>query len=367
MKPASPTASRPSLVPRWLTSAGILIGSLVLSYAPLPGFKQTIVVVSGSELQEPLSKLESTFEDRYPGIDLQLEFQGSQDMIDRYRSNENEFTPTVLIPASEDFLAQLDPQSFDDSPQAIVKTYLVGIVWPDRSQTLFPGGKWDWSRVETLLRADRRDWTSVGGQPNWGGFDLVLTDPTRSNTGQLTLTLWLQSKLGGPLSAASFTDSTALDLLGLVKRSVYEPSRSTDTLLQEFIARGPNAADMAIVYESIALYRWQQTQGKPYQIFYPDPTIETTATAAILRQDVNAKTAQAARTFVDFLRQPEQQAVFVAFGFRPSLEGIDLSTVPESPWAKNIPGAIVDLSVQSTPPPAADVTQPLVQAWQQAQ
>jgi ABC-type molybdate transport system substrate-binding protein len=367
MKPASRPASRPSLLPRWLTSAGILIGSLILTYAPLPGFKQTIVVVSGSELQEPLSQLESTFEERYPGIDLQLEFQGSQDMIDRYRRNENRFTPTVLIPASQDFLAQLDPQSFYDSPQPIVKTYLVGIVWPDRAQVLFPTGQWDWSRIGAGLRADRRDWSRLGGQGSWGSFDIMLTDPARSNSGQLTLVLWLQAQLGAPLTSGSFSNTTVLELLGLIKRSVYEPSRSTDTLLQEFIVRGPNAADVAMVYESIALYRWHQAQGKPYQIFYPDPTIETTATAAILRQKVNSKTAQAARTFVKFLRQPEQQAVFVAFGFRPSIEGMDLMTVPESPWAENIPGAIVNLSVQSAPPPLAEVIQPLIQAWQQIQ
>jgi ABC-type Fe3+ transport system substrate-binding protein len=181
------------------------------------------------------------------------------------------------------------------------------------------------------------------------------------------LVLWLQGQLGSPLTSGSFSNRTVLNLLGLVKRSVYEPARSTDTLLQEFIVRGPNAADVAIVYESIALYRWHQAQGKPYQIFYPDPTIETTATAAILREKVKGQTAQAARTFLRFLRQPEQQAVFVAFGFRPSIDGLDLRTVPESPWAENIPGAIVNLSVQSVPPPLPEVIQPLIQAWQQIQ
>jgi len=363
MKSATP----PSLLPRWLTSTGILIGSLILTYAPLPGFKQTIVVVSGSELQEPLSRLEPIFEERYPNIDLQLEFQGSQDMIDRYRKGENPFTPTVLIPASQDFLAQLDPNSFYDPPQDLVKTYLVGIAWPERASVLFPTGKWDWARLEAGLRADRRDWTKLGGQANWGSFDLMLTDPTRSNSGQLSLVLWLQARLGSPLTAASFSTPSVLDVLGVVKRSVYEPARSTDTLLQEFIVQGPNAADVAMVYESIALYRWNQAQGKPYQIFYPDPTIETTATAAILRQAVKGQTAQAARTFLDFLRQPEQQTVFVEFGFRPTLEGIDLKTVPGSPWAQNIPGAMPNLTVQSAPPPLPEVIQPLIQTWQQVQ
>ncbi|MFZ9738640.1 MAG: substrate-binding domain-containing protein [Prochlorotrichaceae cyanobacterium] len=361
------SGSSPALVPRWLTSAGILLGSLILTYAPLPGFKQTIVVVSGSELEEPLRRIEATFEDRYPSLDVQLEFQGSQDMIDRYRSGENRFTPTVLIPASEDFLAQLDPQSFYDRPQGIVQTYLVAVVWPERAQALFPNGQWDWSRLETGLLADRRSWGQIGGQESWGSFDFMITDPSRSNSGQLALTLWLEARLSGPLTSASFSNPVALDLLRLVKRSVYEPARSTDNLLQEFITRGPNDADVAIVYESIALYRWSQTQGRPYQIFYPDPTIETTATAAILRQGVNRKMAQGARTFVNFLRQPEQQTVFVTFGFRPVLDSVDVMSVAESPWNQNIPGAIANVSIQSAPPPLPEVILPLVQAWEQAQ
>jgi hypothetical protein len=73
-------------------------------------------------------------------------------------------------------------------------------------------------------------------------------------------------------------------LFGLVKRSVYQPPRSTDILLQEFITRGPNDADIGMVYESIALHRWDQSnriQGRPYEILYLNPTIETVSTAAI--------------------------------------------------------------------------------------
>ena len=131
------------------------------------------------------------------------------------------------------------------------------------------------------------NWSGVGGASDWGSFDFVTTNPTRSNSGQLTMSLWAQSKTGGNLNSTTFNNSAVESLFGLVKRSVYQPPRSTDILLEEFIAKGPNDADVATVYESIALHRWEQarkTQGKPYQIYYLNPTIETVSTAAIVRK-----------------------------------------------------------------------------------
>ncbi len=51
-----------------------------LTYAPIPGVKQTIIVVSGTELKEPLQELETRFEKNNSSIDLELKFQGSQDI-----------------------------------------------------------------------------------------------------------------------------------------------------------------------------------------------------------------------------------------------------------------------------------------------
>ncbi|MCY7386340.1 MAG: hypothetical protein LH628_28010 [Microcoleus sp. CAN_BIN18] len=51
---------------------------------------------------------------------------------------------------------------------------------------------------------------------------------------------------------------------------------------------------------------WKQsnsTQGKPYQISYLNPTIETVSTAAIVRRGVDGGKAQAARKFLDFVAQ----------------------------------------------------------------
>jgi ABC-type Fe3+ transport system substrate-binding protein len=165
-----------------------------------------------------------------------------------------------------------------------------------------------------------------------------------------------------------FSNPVAQKLFSLIKRSVYQPPRSTDIVLQEF-ARGPNDGDIATVYESIALYRWQQSaavQNKPYQIYYIDPTVETTATAVIVRRDVDAGKAKAARQFLDFLSQAEQQQIFVQYGFRPVNSAIDLSSVPNSPWQQDIPGVAIKPPVQVIPPPSLPILEEVKRLWERS-
>jgi len=342
-------------------SLGIIGVSLALAFAPIPGVKQTITVVSGTELTEPLKELETRFEQDNPGIDLTLKFQGSQDMVNNYIDRQNDFEPHVLIPANGEILTELasrwqaqnNSEVFAQPPVEIAKTLLVAIAWQERGKTLFPDGKFDWLKIAQAM--EQKNWSKVGGKANWGSFDFVTTNPTRSNSGQLTLSLWLRSQ------NYSLNSSDAASLVSLVKSSVYQPPRSTDILLQEFISRGANDGDIAMVYESIALYRWDQaqtTQGQAYRIYYPNPTMETLATAAVLKQDVSRTTAKAATKFLQYITQPEQQQVFVKYGFRPATSRVDLTSVPNSPWSQNIPGAMPEPTVGiEKSPPAAEIAE----------
>jgi ABC-type molybdate transport system substrate-binding protein len=358
-----------------LISLGLITAALGLAYLPLPGLNQTIVVVSGTELQEPLQVLAAKFEHQNPAIQLDLKFQGSQDIANRYLDDKNDFQPAVLIPANGEILQSLNDswqaqngrQAFQAPPQPIAKTRLVAVAWSDRGKVLFPDGKFSWQRIEQSMQAS--NWGTIGGQPTWGSFDFAITDPVRSNSGQLTLSLFAQAKLGTPPNPINLSSPPIQNLFALVKRSTNQPPRSTDILLQEFITRGPNEADVAMVYESNALYRWQQSganQTQPYQVYYPDPTIETVSTAAIVSRNVSAHTAQAAQKFLQFLTQPEQQAVFVKYGFRPAIGSIDLKSIPDSPWAKSIPGAEVNPAQTATASPNEAVFNEITRQWERA-
>lgn len=360
---------------RALLSVAITLIAVAVAYLPLPGFNQTVTVVSGTELQEVLPTLKAKFEQENPTIQLDLQFQGSQDIVNNYIDGKNDFTPTVLIPGNQELLSELQErwqsqnqdELFYEAPRPIAKSVLVAVSWADRGKILFPNGQFDWKRLEQALQ--RGNWGAIGGAANWGSIDLVMTDPERSNSGQLTMALWAQSKLGSSaFNANSLSNPNLVPLFSLVKRSIYQPPRSTDVLLQEFITRGPNQADVATVYESVALHRWQQsqnTQGQPYQIYYIDPTIETIAAGAIVQQNVSNSTADAARKFLDFLTQPEQQVVFVQYGFRPVNSAVDLRSVANSPWNQNIPGAAIDPPGVASTPDRATLGE-IVRLWQRA-
>ena len=366
-----PSPARPQ---RLLSSIAILLAALGLAYAPIPGLTRTVIVVSGTELQEPLTQLKQRFEAQQSAVRLDLKFQGSQDMINHYIDEKNDFDPTILIPAEGKLLqelrdrwqAQASDDPFHEPPRAIAKTQLVAISWSQRGQTLFGQGPFQWQRLEQAIQAGQ--WSALGGPQDWGSFDLLITDPTRSNSGQLTLSLWTQHKLGGvALGPAQLASPKVLTLIRQIKRSVYQPPRSTDTLLKEFIARGPNDADVATVYESIALHRWSQaqtSQGNPYRIYYLDPTIETVSTAAIMRRNIDGGQAKAAKTFLDFLTAPDQQAIFVQYGFRPTHANVQVDQITNTPWKKNIPGVQVTPKGKTMAPPSRQTITELIRLWQ---
>jgi ABC-type molybdate transport system substrate-binding protein len=357
---------------RTIKSGAILLLSLGLAYAPIPGLGQNITVVSGTELAEPLAKIEANFEAKYPNIKVEIKTQGSQDLVNNYIDKKNDFKPTVLIPASASFVkevaerwkSQNQSDAFYQQPTPIAKTLLVGIAWTERGKVLFPKGVFSWQKIEQAMLA--KNWGKIGGKPEWGSFDFLTTDPSRSNSGQITLSLWAQSKLGGD---NNLNNPDLESLFNTIKKSVYQPPRSTDILLQEFITRGSNDADVATVYESVGLYRWQQAainQTNPYQIYYLDPTIESVATAAIVTRDVGKGEARAASQFIAFLTQPEQQKIFVEYGFRPIDSSIDLKSVPNSPWNQNIPGAQINPQVSIVPVPKNSQLEEIKRLWQRA-
>jgi ABC-type molybdate transport system substrate-binding protein len=352
-----------------ITSLGIAALSFGLAYAPIPLAKETVIVVTGTELAEPLQKIEAKFEQENPNINLELKLQGSQDIVNNFVDDKNDFKPTVLIPASAEFLDELQQrfiaqnkgEAFSETPRSIAKTLLVAIAWQERGKIIFPDNKFSWAKLEKAIQ--QGNWQKIGGKNDWGSFDLVITDPTRSNSGQIALNLWIKAKLG---SDSNLENPKIESLFRTIKKSVYQPPRSTDILLQEFISRGANDADVGIVYESIALYRWQQAKAnsdRSYQIYYLDPTVETTATAAIVKRDVSNSTVEAASKFIDFLALPEQQKIFIEYGFRSIDSSIELDSIPNSPWQQNVLGAEIDPSVKISAAPKTQTLAEIKKLW----
>lgn len=354
-------------------SLAIILASLGITYLPpFLGFKTNITIVSGTELKEVLETLEQKFEEKNPNINLDLKFQGSQDVVSNFSDEKNDFNATVLIPANGELINQLEAKLkaqgetkiFYNTPKALAKTLLVAIAWEERGRVLFPDNKFNWQTLENALIT--RNWDKLGGKKEWGSFDFITTDPTRSNSGQLTLSLWAKSELNqNNLTVNDINNPEINKLFQLIKKSVYQPPRSTDILLQEFIARGVNDADVGTVYESIALYRWEeakQSQSQGYQIYYPNPTIETTIMGAIVQKNVSNSEAKSAQKFLDFLTEDEQQIIFANYGFRP-VNNLELKSLVNSPWNQNISGVEINPSVNIKSSPNPEVINEIQKVW----
>ena len=116
----------------WLSSLIALV-SLGLAYIPIPGLETRIVIVTGTELTEPLTRLKEDFEKKNPDIAIEIKEQGSQDIINKFVDEKNDFKPTILIPADGELLTELktrlstrdgsDP--FYETPRPIAKTLSV--------------------------------------------------------------------------------------------------------------------------------------------------------------------------------------------------------------------------------------------------
>ncbi|MEN9279696.1 MAG: substrate-binding domain-containing protein [Gloeomargarita sp. DG_1_4_bins_134] len=353
-------------------SLGIMAAGLAVGLAPLPQEQRRVVVVAGTEFQESLQALKSRFEQAQPEITLDLYFQGSAELVRNYLDDQfRELTPTILIPANGQILEQLaqdwrmreNSEPYYYPPQPLAKTLMVGIAWPERGKVLFPQGRFDWERLEQALQAGQ--WSAIGGPPSWGSFDLRMADPQRSNSGQLTLALWARHVLGEELNVDNLNTERIGALFRLIRRWVYQPPRSTDILLQEFISQGPNQGDVAVAYESIVLHRWPQaqiSQGQGYQIYYLSPTIETVSTAVVVKRRVSPALARTARRFLDFATAPEQQQVLVQQGFRPVID-LDLAKVPGSPWGRGIPGVALVPTGSVMPMPKPEILEEIRKQW----
>jgi len=129
-------------------SSGIIAVAIGLAYSSTPATEQRVVVVSGTELQEPLTLLTERFETQHPAIDIVLSFQGSQEMVNRYIDQTDEENPAVLIPANGELLEELDDRwsvqqeqpAFYGEPRAIAKTQLVAGGLAARGGAVVPPG-----------------------------------------------------------------------------------------------------------------------------------------------------------------------------------------------------------------------------------
>jgi ABC-type Fe3+ transport system substrate-binding protein len=361
-----------------------LIGPL--GYAPFPIVKAparapvVLTIWYGSEKKEWLEAARQRFEAAQPTangrpIQVQLKGLGSREIAERVLSKDwrGENPPAVVSPSSSLWLDALKVPivaSGADAPRSLVLSPLVVVGWSDRARALWPSGPKDfWKELQAALASP--GWKAIGGNEIWGPVKFGHTSPASSNSGTQALILMAYGFLGksSGLTSADVTSPAFEQWLGPIESSVPSFGDSTGAFMDDMVRSGPPKYDFGIVYENLALQSMdaaQQRQGQPLQIFYPPATMLSDHPYVLLDGDwVDADQRAAAAKFRDYLTGREAQELALRYGFRPSDQGVSISSSdPNNPFVKYAPNGVKAAIAQQVEPPPADVLNALVQLWQ---
>lgn len=190
----------------------------------------------------------------------------------------------------------------------------------------------------------------------------VHTAPTRSNSGLQTLVAQFAS-----VSGKRPEDITAADVsqyqadIQKIQNKITRYGVSTSSLARSMAENGPFWASIGSVYESSVIRaNTDLPAGQPkYVAVYPKATFTSNMRGILLNTPwVDAQEKAAAEQFLDYLQQPDAQAMAAELGLRPGTPGITLGN-------KFTPNFGVDpqASYDSYRPPEPDVVETMLTAW----
>src|SRR5262249_53489321 len=173
--------------------------------------------------------------------------------------------------------ANIVATSGDDAPQPTLLTPLVFVAWEDRAAALVKasGGSVTWKGIHKAV-VSPQGWLAVGGQGRWGFVKLGHTDPTKSNSGLeelylMSLEYWNKNKL----AVEDLLDPKYQDFIKGVEKGVTKFESSTGTFMDQMLLFGPSKYDIAVVYESLAISKLKDSEGRwgKLKVYYPSTTV----------------------------------------------------------------------------------------------
>jgi Ca-activated chloride channel family protein len=195
------------------------------------------------------------------------------------------------------------------------------------------------------LVADPQGWASVG-KPLWGDFKIAKTNPNSSTTGLSTILMQAYAASGKTkdlstadvASAKEFSrtfESGAIhygDTTGAVLKTLYDGTRNA----------GGSAYVSAVALEETSLFNYNKGNPDSHTVqpgeklvppreklvaVYPSGGSMWSDNPAVVLDEPWVSGAQkaAGKAFVDFLQTKEAQEVLPSYGFRPVLDGVDVS------------------------------------------
>jgi len=254
-------------------------------------------------------------------------------------------------------------------------TPMVFVMWQDRRDAFIK--KYAKVNFETIGQAMQEPggWETIAAQPAWGRFKFGHTEPSRSNSGLLTLVLMAYEFAGKErsLSLEDVAQQRFLDWLRSFEQAVARPggslTHSTGTLMREMVLRGPSQYDCLLVYENLAIDylvsardRWGELH-----VDYPEPNMWNEHPYYIL--DVpwsNQAQRDAAADFLAFLMSEPIQRQALEHGFRPGNPDVSIRFA-DSPLLRHAQHGLQIHLPGMCEPPRADTIKKLLTAGTEAE
>jgi ABC-type Fe3+ transport system substrate-binding protein len=341
-------------------------------------------ILYSTEKQAWLEEVLIDFEANPPTVDdrpitVKLEKMGSREMY--LAVLDGTHTPDVISPASSLQISILEDLSRNKYGEALVdaanqttcrsmlETPLVVVAWRDRAEVLWgddPDGNM-WLSLKNSL-TDPEGWAAYG-RPEWGYIKFGHTDPTKSNSGFMTIVLMTYNFFGKTVGLSAqeiLSDSEFQKWLEEFEASVSDFGSSTGTYMRDIVAYGPSKYDLVAVYEATAIEHIENARGRygDLQILYPPATIISDHPFCVLNGEwMNPQKQEATKLLLDYLSDsPAQEIAVDKYGFRPVNPFVSIES-PESPFIRYFDNGLrIDLPPEIALPPG-NVLDTLLTFW----
>jgi hypothetical protein len=261
-----------------------------------------------------------------------------------------------------------------ESPLAL--TPMVFVMWDQRYGPFVKRYRELNFRTAGQALAEKGGWGAIAGQPDWMFFKFSHTNPNSSNSGLVALALMGYEFAGRPsgLAGRDITDPRFQSWIRELERSLTGAASglnsSTGYLMTAMVQRGWSTYDAVYVYESVAIDRLKQADGRwgPLRVVYPKYNMWNENPYYLL--DVpwsDEEHRRSAGALLEFLLSEPVQREAMAHGFRPANVNVPTRDA-DSPFVRLEPAGVRgDVPGVFCEPPSAEVLENLLLAWQRGQ
>ena len=254
--------------------------------------------------------------------------------------------------------------------QSLVLSPVVIAMWRPMAEALgWPEKPVGWRTVLDVVKNDK-GWDAYG-HPEWGEFKFGHTHPEYSNSGLISLCAEVYAGAGKTkdLTLEDVNDPKVGEFLSDIEKGVVHYGSSTGFFGRKMFERGPQFLSAAVMYENMVVESYGGVGGvtdASYNLPFPVVAIYPSEgtfwsdhpVGVVNREWVTPERAEAAKLYVDYLLQPEQQRAALSFGFRPGDPSVPLASPVDAAHGADPAEPRTTLAV----PPAQVVTN-VIELW----